>query len=102
MRYCDRRGRLDLESSGPPGSQPPDLLPWFDMPARAACDVHIVFGHWAALGVLERADVTALDSGCVWGNRLSAAPLDPRGPIVRGKPQIPAAAGLQQANLRGR
>jgi bis(5'-nucleosyl)-tetraphosphatase (symmetrical) len=32
MRFCDSRGRLDLESSGPPGSQPKGLVPWFDVP----------------------------------------------------------------------
>jgi bis(5'-nucleosyl)-tetraphosphatase (symmetrical) len=82
MRYCDRQGRLDFEFSGPPGSQPAELLPWFDVPCRLDRDTHIVFGHWAALGVLRRADVTALDSGCVWGGALTALPLDPPGEPV--------------------
>ena len=76
MRYCDRRGRLELRESGPPGSQPKGLLPWFDFPERRSRGAHIVFGHWAALGVLRRPDVTALDSGCVWGNCLTAVRLD--------------------------
>jgi len=76
MRYCDRRGRLDLHHSGPPGTQPKGLLPWFDVPGRRAAEVHVVFGHWAALGLLRRADVTALDTGCAWGNRLTAVRLD--------------------------
>lgn len=76
MRFCDKRGRLDLSESGPPGSQPKHLMPWFDVPGRVATNVHVIFGHWAALGVLRRADVTALDSGCVWGNRLTALRLD--------------------------
>ncbi|HSG66161.1 MAG TPA: symmetrical bis(5'-nucleosyl)-tetraphosphatase [Gammaproteobacteria bacterium] len=79
MRYCDADGELELHSTGPPGSQSAGLLPWFDHPLRAATDVHIVFGHWAALGVLRRADVTATDSGCVWGGALTAVPLDPPG-----------------------
>lgn len=82
MRFCDPRGRLDLDHSGPPGSQPKRLVPWFDFPGRKAQDVHIVFGHWSALGVLQRNDVTALDSGCVWGRTLTAVPLDPPGPPV--------------------
>ena len=76
MRYCDRRGRLDLRYSGPPGKQQKGLLPWFDVPERKAANAHIVFGHWAALGLLRRADVTGLDTGCAWGNRLTAARLD--------------------------
>ncbi len=82
MRYCDRRGRLDLRNSGPPGTQPKGLLPWFDVPERKAASTHIVFGHWAALGLLRRADVTAVDTGCAWGNRLTAVRLDGPGRSV--------------------
>jgi bis(5'-nucleosyl)-tetraphosphatase (symmetrical) len=83
MRYCDKRGRLDLKESGPPGSQPKGLMPWFDAPERRARGVHIVFGHWAALGLMRRSDVTALDSGCVWGNCLTAVRLGKPGRAVR-------------------
>jgi bis(5'-nucleosyl)-tetraphosphatase (symmetrical) len=84
MRYCDRRGRLDLSYSGAPGTQPKELIPWFDVEDRRATNVHVVFGHWAALGLLRRADVTALDTGCVWGNYLTAARLDkPTRPTTR-------------------
>lgn len=76
MRYCDKRGRLDFSESGPPGSQPKGLMPWFDVPDRPAANVQIVFGHWAALGLVRRARVTALDSGCVWGGSLTAVRLD--------------------------
>ena len=79
MRYCDADGELELEHSGPPGSQAAGLVPWFEHPLRVATDTHIVFGHWSALGVLRRADVTATDSGCVWGGTLTAVPLDPPG-----------------------
>jgi bis(5'-nucleosyl)-tetraphosphatase (symmetrical) len=79
IRYCDKAGRLDFFYSGPPGSQPSRLVPWFDAPKRRARKWHIVFGHWSALGVVLRDDITALDSGCVWGWELTAAPLEPRG-----------------------
>jgi bis(5'-nucleosyl)-tetraphosphatase (symmetrical) len=83
MRYCDKRGRLDLSESGPPGSQPKGLIPWFDVPDRRSRNVHVVFGHWAALGVLRRKDVTGLDSGCVWGGCLTAVRVDRPAPLVR-------------------
>jgi bis(5'-nucleosyl)-tetraphosphatase (symmetrical) len=89
MRFCDKRGRLELSHSGAPGTQPKGLMPWFDVPERRAADAHIVFGHWAALGLLRRPDVTALDTGCVWGNYLTAVRLDrPSRPSfrVRGSP----------------
>lgn len=87
MRYCDADGVLDLEHSGAPGTQPGHLAPWFEAPERRARDVHIVFGHWAALGVLRRGDVTACDSGCVWGGTLTAVPLVPaREPVAVPSP----------------
>jgi len=83
MRYWDPRGRLDLDNSGPPGSQPEPLVPWFDARHKPRSNWHIVFGHWSALGVVQRADITAVDSGCVWGGALTAVPLDPcGGPIA--------------------
>ena len=85
IRFCDKAGRLDLYYSGPPGSQPAKLMPWFDVPKRRARKWHIVFGHWSALGVLRRDDITALDSGCVWGWELTAVPLDPPGKPVKVK-----------------
>lgn len=79
MRFCDAVGRLDFGFSGPPGSQPTHLVPWFDSPQRRGRKWHIVFGHWSALGVFRREDITALDSGCVWGRELTAVALDPPG-----------------------
>ena len=33
----------------------------------------LVFGHWAALnGKCNELNVRALDTGCIWGDRLSA------------------------------
>jgi bis(5'-nucleosyl)-tetraphosphatase (symmetrical) len=38
----------------------------------------VIFGHWAALGLLLREDVACIDSGCVWGRSLSALRLEDR------------------------
>jgi bis(5'-nucleosyl)-tetraphosphatase (symmetrical) len=92
MRYCDRRGGIDLSYSGAPGTQPKGLIPWFDVPERRAAGTHVVFGHWAALGLLRRRDVTALDTGCVWGNYLTAVRLDRPGRAV----QVRAPAGQRR------
>jgi len=92
MRYCDRRGRLDFGHSGPPGTQPKGLVPWFDVPERRAAGTHVVFGHWAALGLLRRADVTAVDTGCAWGNSLTAVRLD--------RPALPIKVRCAASTLR--
>ena len=41
-------------------------------PDRAIHDDTIVFGHWSTLGLLVRHDVICLDTGCVWGGKLTA------------------------------
>jgi len=92
MRYWDPRGRLDLDCSGPPGSQPDPLVPWFDA-RKPRRKWHIVCGHWSALGLMRRADVTAVDTGCIWGGALTAVALEPPGRPV----QIVCAPGGEPA-----
>ena len=79
MRLCTPDGVMDFkqkESAGaPPGS---NLLPWFDLPGRRSAGTPVVFGHWSALGLLLRPDLIGLDSGCVWGGKLTAVCLDDR------------------------
>lgn len=79
MRFCDEHGNLDFEHTGPPGTQPAHLLPWFEFPKRPSEATHVIFGHWASLGFLRRPNITALDSGCVWGGCLTAVPMEPAG-----------------------
>lgn len=79
LRYCTADGQVDPRPKGAPGSQPPGLLPWFDVPGRRSADLRVVFGHWSSLGVLARDDVFGLDTGCVWGQSLTAAALERRG-----------------------
>ncbi|AOK58411.1 bis(5'-nucleosyl)-tetraphosphatase (symmetrical) [Burkholderia ubonensis] len=75
IRFCTPDGAMEFRTSGGPASAPPGYLPWFDVPGRRTEDVTVVFGHWAALGLMLRDNVIALDSGCVWGNQLSAVRL---------------------------
>lgn len=76
MRFCDAHGRMEFSASGAPNTAPAGFMPWFDVPQRRSADTLVVFGHWAALGLVVRDDVIALDSGCVWGGKLSAVRLD--------------------------
>lgn len=78
LRYCDLDGRLHLGASGPPGSQPPGYLPWFEVPGRASASMHIVFGHWSTLGPRNDPGIYPLDTGCVWGAQLTALRLEDR------------------------
>jgi bis(5'-nucleosyl)-tetraphosphatase (symmetrical) len=78
LRYCDAEGRLAPEPKGTPGSQNPSLLPWFAVPGRRSAGTQILFGHWSTLGRIDWPEyaVHGLDTGCVWGGRLSALCLE--------------------------
>lgn len=71
MRYCRADGAMSLADSGPPGSQKRGYKPWFLHPRRSS-DYTILFGHWSALGLYFGQQTICLDSGCVWGNKLTA------------------------------
>lgn len=77
MRFCYADGRLDLSYKGEIAGKPADLYPWFELPSRIPIKERILFGHWAALnGKTGLPDVYALDTGCVWGNHLTALRLE--------------------------
>ncbi|MFO1433208.1 MAG: symmetrical bis(5'-nucleosyl)-tetraphosphatase [Candidatus Competibacteraceae bacterium] len=76
LRYCHEDGALNFSEKGPPGSQAAGLWPWFQIPWRRHAGLNIVFGHWASLGYYRAPGIYSLDSGCVWGGRLTAIRLD--------------------------
>ena len=79
IRYVNGDGRLDFSFSGRPETRPDGLVPWFSAPARRSRGERIVFGHWATLDLdpelAEREHVRHVDTGCVWGGRLTALDL---------------------------
>lgn len=77
MRFCYTDGRLDLIYKGEIAGKPKDLIPWFEVKPRANAEAKIIFGHWAALGgEVNMPNLYALDTGCVWGNCLTAMRLE--------------------------
>jgi bis(5'-nucleosyl)-tetraphosphatase (symmetrical) len=72
LRYCTPKGKLGLRFKDAPGTQPSGYLPWFEAPGRASARERIVCGHWSTLGFLNRHNVWSLDTGCLWGGRLTA------------------------------
>ena len=82
LRYVRDDGRPALAAKGAPGSQPSGCHPWFDHPDRASRGQRIVFGHWSTLGLQITRDTFGLDTGCLWGGRLTALQLDTEEPRV--------------------
>ncbi len=78
MRFCDANGRMEFMTKEAAGAAPPGYMPWFDVPGRKTAATTIVCGHWSTLGLVQRPDLVALDTGCVWGGKLSAIRLHDR------------------------
>lgn len=95
LRYCDADGRMDLRPKGAPGSQPEGLMPWFAVPGRASRNAEILFGHWSTLGQVHWPEhrVWGLDTGAVWGGRLTALCLETRRLIQVECPEFRRPAG---------
>jgi len=95
MRLCTLSGHMEFATKVAPGAWPPGLIPWFDVPNRATSNVTVVFGHWSTLGLLLRKDVICLDTGCVWGGKLTALRMRDRKlvQVACGKGLDPSADG---------
>lgn len=63
---------LDMTYNNTLQNIPPHLVPWFDVPSEHPRPRAVFSGHWAALGFHQSPPYIALDSGCVWGNGLTA------------------------------
>jgi bis(5'-nucleosyl)-tetraphosphatase (symmetrical) len=76
IRFVAADGTLDFKTKDGSAAPPPGLFRWFDVPGRRTAGVPIAFGHWSTLGLTEREDLLGLDTGCVWGGRLTAVRID--------------------------
>jgi bis(5'-nucleosyl)-tetraphosphatase (symmetrical) len=77
IRFCRAiDGALEFESKEGLDSAPLGYVPWFQAPGRRTAGVPIAFGHWSTLGLINQSDLLAIDTGCVWGGRLTAVRVD--------------------------
>lgn len=78
MRFCHSNGSMDFDLKEGSDKAPEHLTPWFDLTQRRTQDCTMMFGHWSTLGLVLRDNLISLDTGCVWGGRLSAVRLEDR------------------------
>jgi len=78
MRFCSPDGIMEFATKGEVANAPEGYLPWFEVPGRRSADAVMVTGHWSALGLRLLPNLLALDSGCLWGNHLTAVRLQDR------------------------
>ncbi len=86
LRVLSTDGTMNLKHKDKASKTPRGDMPWFDHPQRATRETTIVFGHWSAEGLVARSNVIGLDSGCVWGGKLSAMRLHDRALFQRDCP----------------
>jgi bis(5'-nucleosyl)-tetraphosphatase (symmetrical) len=73
MRYCTPDNTLDMLCKKPVSEASDNLIPWFKSKERIQHQGYILHGHWASLLEKEpEQGIISLDTGCVWGNQLSA------------------------------
>ena len=72
IRFCTPTGMMEFESKEGFEDGPKGYIPWFKTPKRKTQDALIYFGHWSTLGLLQHGNVIGLDTGCVWGGKLTA------------------------------
>jgi bis(5'-nucleosyl)-tetraphosphatase (symmetrical) len=76
LRTVDGDGRSVPDFSGPPDLAPKGTRPWFRLDERRSREETVIFGHWAALGLLIEPGLAGLDTGCAWGRTLTALRLE--------------------------
>lgn len=97
LRCCDGDGQPVWDFAGPPEEAPDGAVPWYDHPLRVEDPVTVLCGHWAAQGLRIRPGLIALDTGCVWGGRLTAVRIEDRAVL-----SVPLADPVDPRFLRHR
>ena len=76
MRVLTDDGKLEFQFKSTYEEIPDDRMAWFDVDDPAWQSARIICGHWSALGFRNMDHVVTLDTGCRWGNRLTAFRLE--------------------------
>jgi bis(5'-nucleosyl)-tetraphosphatase (symmetrical) len=88
IRFCTPTGMMEFESKEGFQEGPKGYIPWFKAPKRKTQDSLIYFGHWSTLGLLQHVNVIGLDTGCVWGGKLTAMEIPDSGKLNKNLEMI--------------
>jgi len=75
-RFCSAEGELEFDTKEGAPAAPAGFMPWFDVPGRRTTNQPMAFGHWSTLELINRPDLLAIDTGCVWGGSLTVVRVD--------------------------
>ena len=76
MRFIGPDGEPEYNLKEGADKAPAGFKPWFE--CRRRVTKPICFGHWSTLGLILRPDIVAIDTGCLWGGKLTAVRLPDR------------------------
>ena len=73
IRICNKEGKIMFAFKKGLKDLPFNFVPWFKLKISALTrNDRLIFGHWAALnGKTNKQNIIGLDTGCVWGNKLT-------------------------------
>ena len=71
IRVCSPQGQTYNAFKGAPEDTPKGFSPWYEH-AHNWAGSPLFFGHWAACGYRRFKQAICLDSGCVWGQQMTA------------------------------
>lgn len=78
IRACNHKGEIDFNFKGRINEIPKKLNAWFNFEnSIISGNSQLIFGHWAAIkGKTKKKDIFGLDTGCVWGDKLTIMRLE--------------------------
>ncbi len=76
MRFCTPDGCMEFKHKGRPSEGPRGYVPWFNAPRPRQAGTTVLAGHWSALGLHRQPGLVGLDTGCLWGEQLTAYRLE--------------------------
>ena len=72
MRFCSKDGKIEYKAKGNFNHNPLGYKAWFLHKNEKLEEIDIFFGHWSTLKDFKQPKRYHLDTGCVWGKKLTA------------------------------
>ena len=78
MRLLNKQDEVNLDYKGGLAAIPMGTVPWFTRRHASTVNKTVIAGHWSALGLHVTRNFVGLDTGCAWGQQLTAMRLEDR------------------------
>ena len=73
MRYLKHDLSLDFINKSKPNKKfSKEIIPWYEFDNNIFKNYKVIVGHWSTIGFQEKNNFISIDTGCVWGNKLTA------------------------------